>query len=179
MKIPVFEASEILVEISSDAPESLSYVLLEDFIPVFKSWSWLVHLKLDAWPYSFSRMGFVIKEDWAALLTLALIPPMEISSFVMLQLRCVNPLALSRYLANKRPTSYVLPTWTFHLLVCTYTSCLTLKITFKVNTSFWTLCRFAQFIYEKRRKMLRATEGECDWTAHPCRFLCHSTLINF
>lgn len=39
MKIPVFEASEILVEISSDAPESLSYVLLEDFIPVFKSWS--------------------------------------------------------------------------------------------------------------------------------------------
>lgn len=35
-------------------------------------------------------MWFVIKEDWAALLTLALIPPMESSSFVMLQLRCVR-----------------------------------------------------------------------------------------
>lgn len=46
-----------------DTPESLSYVLLEDFIPVFKSLSWscLVHLKLDAQPYSFSRMGLSLE----------------------------------------------------------------------------------------------------------------------
>lgn len=79
--------------------------LLEDFFPsflravagaVWSIWHWMLGL------IGFPEWGYHCREDWAALLTLALIPPIEISSFVMLQLRCVNPLDPSRHISRWR-----------------------------------------------------------------------------
>lgn len=211
MKILDSQASKILMEISVmrtllRATVICCWMALSQllrgwtgaFCPI---WSWMLSLLVF-------QNGVIIAEDCAALLTLALIPPIETSSFVMLQLRCVNPLAPLRYLDNTVVWGFQLISssaspceisrhWSSPLsVVYAVLTCPTLKNKKGKLTSmvyelviltslsglpwvgFLGTCLLTVCIIQ-RRKVLTVKEWERVWQARPCRFLCHSTLLNF
>lgn len=64
-----------------------------------------------------SQIGVIVSECWGSVLTLVLIPPIETSSFVTLQLRYVNPLAPPRHVAyiEAQPIQFMSGCWFFLL----------------------------------------------------------------